>query len=46
MRTLKKLFNKAKKRLYAAGFWTCARCGTTNYDSQIFCKQCNNRRPY
>ncbi|MGN1037339.1 MAG: hypothetical protein ACI4PX_06155 [Ruminococcus sp.] len=27
-------------------YWTCPRCGTTNFEQHAYCKECKNRRPY
>gem|GEM_PF-3768934 len=37
---------KSLIRRFASKFWTCPRCGTTNHDYDIYCKNCKNRRPY
>lgn len=28
------------------GYWTCARCGTTNHNSRLYFSKCQNRRPF
>ncbi len=27
-------------------YWICPRCHTTNYNCDLYCKECKNRRPY